>query len=55
VTLAFSLVILGAARFADMRRTGRPVAAGVYAALSGLAGLCAAGLVVLGLILVTSK
>jgi hypothetical protein len=55
VTFAFSLVILGGARFADMRRAGRPVVAGVYAALGGIAGLCAIGLVVLGLILVTTK
>ena len=55
VIFAFSLVILGAARFTDMRRAGRPVAAGAYAALGGVAGLCAAGLVVLGLILVTTK
>jgi hypothetical protein len=55
VTLAFSLSIFGAARFDDMRRVGRPVAASAFAVLGGAGGLAAIGLVVLGLILVTSK
>ena len=40
VTLAFSLALLGATRFADMRRAERPVRAGAYAVL-GLLGLAA--------------
>jgi uncharacterized membrane protein YidH (DUF202 family) len=55
VTIAFSLVILGATRFDDLRRVGRRGAATAYATLGVVAALAAAGTVVLGLILVTSK
>lgn len=40
VTLCFSLAILGATRFADMRRDARPVEAAFYAVV-GLFGLLA--------------
>jgi hypothetical protein len=55
LTLCFSLAIVGATRFADMRRAERPVGAAFYAAL-GLVGLAAslAG-VVAALIVMTSK
>jgi hypothetical protein len=55
VTAAFSLAIFGAARFGDMRRVQRPGAAAGYAALGGLAALAAIGVVVVGLIVVTTK
>ena len=55
VTVAFSMVIFGTARFGDMRRVQRPGTAAAYAVLGGLAALAAVGLVVLGLIVVTSK
>jgi uncharacterized membrane protein YjfL (UPF0719 family) len=55
VTLAFSFVILGLARFDDMRRSGRSGAAAAYATLGLLAGLVAVGTVVLGLVVLTAK
>ena len=55
VTLCFSLAILGATRFADMRRDERPLEAGFYALL-GLFGLAAslAG-IAFAIIVMTSK
>ena len=55
VTVAFSLVIFGVARVGDMRRMGRAGAATAYGALGVVAGIAAVGVVVLGLIWVTSK
>jgi uncharacterized membrane protein YidH (DUF202 family) len=55
VTIAFSFVILGATRFDDLRRVGRRGAAAAYGTLGVVAALAAAGTIVLGLILVTSK
>ena len=55
VTLAFSLAILGAIRFADMRRDHRIVEATVYAVI-GLAGLAVSlASVVIGIVLMTQK
>lgn len=44
-TAAFSIAIAGATRFAEMRRAGRPLEAGLFAtaALLGL-GVCAAAI-----------
>ena len=55
VTLAFSLAIVGAARFADMRRDGKPLEAGAYVALLavGLAVVVAA--IVLGIVVMAKK
>jgi hypothetical protein len=55
VTVAFSLAVLGIARFADMRRGGRYGEAGVFAviAVAGLAVSVAA--VVLGVIVMATK
>ena len=55
VTGAFSLAILGATRFAELRSDDRPLAAGAFAvlALAGLAVVAAA--VVFGIIVMTSK
>jgi Na+/H+-dicarboxylate symporter len=55
VTIAFSLVILGITRSGDMRRVGRLGAASAYGTLGVLAAAAAVGIVVLGLILLTSK
>ena len=55
VTLVFSLAILGAARFADMSRDGRPVAAAAFGALALVALAVAAAGVTIGIIVMTSK
>ena len=54
-TVAFSLVIFGIARYSDMRRVGRAGAARAYGVVGGAAALIAVGIVVLGLVVVTSK
>jgi Na+/H+-dicarboxylate symporter len=53
VSLAFSLVILGVARYADMRRVGRVGAARAYGAVGVAAAVIAIGIVALGLVVVT--
>jgi hypothetical protein len=55
VTLIFSLAILGAARFADLSRDGRPVAATAFGALALVALAAAAAAVTIGIIAMTSK
>lgn len=55
VTLVFSLAILGAARFADMRRDGRAIEAGGYAVLLALALAVVAAAVVLGIVVMAKK
>jgi hypothetical protein len=55
VTVAYGLVINGAARSADARRDGRSIAAGAYAAMA-IAGVAIfAAAVVFGLIVMISK
>jgi hypothetical protein len=55
VTVVFSIAIWGAARFADLSRNDRPLAAGGAAAVAVLALLATAAGVVLGIIVMTSK
>ena len=55
VTVAFSLAILGLARFADMRRDGRVAEAWGYAGLAIMGLAVSATGVVLGIILMVSK
>ena len=55
VTLIFSLAILGAARFADLSRDGRRVAAAWFGALAIVALAAAAAAVTIGLIVMTRK
>jgi hypothetical protein len=55
VTLIFSLAILGASRFADLSRDGRPVAAVAFGALAVVALAAAAAAVVIGIIVMTRK
>jgi len=55
VTVVFSIAIWGAARFADLSRGERPLAASAAAAVAVLALLATAGSVVLGIIVMTSK
>jgi hypothetical protein len=55
VTLVFSIAIWGVARFADLSRNERPLAAGAAALVAALALLATAGVVVFGIIVMTSK
>ena len=55
VTLIFSLAILGATRFAEMNRDGRPVAAASFGALAIVALAAAAAAVTIGIIVMASK
>jgi hypothetical protein len=55
VTLIFSLAILGASRFADMNRDGRPAAALAFGALGVVALLAALAAVTVGIIVMTRK
>jgi hypothetical protein len=55
VTLAFSLAIVGATRMVEMRRDGRGVEAGAYAALMILALAASGAAVVFGIIVMTTK
>lgn len=55
VTVVFSVAIWGTARFADLSRNERPVAAGAAAALATLAGVATLAAVAYGLIVMTSK
>ena len=55
VTVVFSIAIWGAARFADLSRGERPLAAAGAAAVGVLALLVVAASVVLGIIVMTSK
>jgi hypothetical protein len=55
VTVVFSIAIWGTARFANLSRSERPLAAAVAAAVAVLALLVTAASVVLGIIVMTSK
>jgi hypothetical protein len=55
VTFVFSIAIWGVARFADLSRGERPLAAGAAAAVAGLALITTAAAVVIGIIAMTSK
>jgi hypothetical protein len=55
VTVVFSVGIWGAARFADLSREERSLAAGAAAALAALAGLVTAAAVVFGIVIMSSK
>jgi hypothetical protein len=55
VTLVFSLAIVGAARFAEMRRDGRAVEAGGYAILLAVSLAAVAGAVVVGIVVMAKK
>ena len=55
VTTIFSVAIWGGARFADLNRGGRPLAAGAAAALGVLALVATVAAVVVGIIVMTSK
>lgn len=55
VTVVFSVAIWATARFADLSRKERPVAAGAAAALAALAGLATLASVVYGIVVMASK
>jgi hypothetical protein len=54
-TVAFSLALVGATRFSDMRREGRRAEAFTFAALAGVALAICLGTIALGLIAILSK
>jgi hypothetical protein len=54
-TLSFSLAIIGATRFTELRRAGRSAEAGVFAALGIAGGLVFVAAAVLGLVLMIDK
>lgn len=55
ITVAFSVVIWGSARFTDLRREDRPGQAGVALTVSGLALAVVAAGVVFGVVVMTTK
>jgi hypothetical protein len=55
ITAAFSIAIWGGARFVDLSRAGRPLAAGAAATLGGVALVATLAAVVLGIVAMTSK
>lgn len=55
ITVVFSVAIWGGARFADLSREGRPLAAGAAAALAVLATLASLGAVAIGILVMTTK
>jgi hypothetical protein len=55
IAALFSLAIVGATRFSDMRRDGRMLEAGMFAALMALALGASAAAVVLGVVVMASK
>ncbi len=55
ITVVFSVAIWGVARFADLNRAERPLAAGAAAALAGLALTVTLAAVVFGIVIMSSK
>ncbi len=55
VTVIFSVAIWGVARFADLSRNDRPLAAGAAATLAGLAMLATLAAVAFGIVVMTRK
>ena len=55
ITLFFSFAIIGATRFAEMRRDQRAGGATVYAMVAALGAVVTVGAVVVGIIVMTKK
>jgi hypothetical protein len=55
VTAVFSVALWGGVRFVDLSRDGRPLAAGVAAAVGGLALATTLGAVAFGIVVMMSK
>jgi cation transporter-like permease len=53
VTVVFSVAIWGVARFADLSRNDRPLAAGAAATLAGLAALVTLAAIVFGIVIMS--
>jgi Na+-translocating ferredoxin:NAD+ oxidoreductase RnfA subunit len=54
-TIAFIAALVGATRFAELRREGRSPVAGLYAALGVAGGLVFVGAAVLGVVVMIDK
>jgi hypothetical protein len=55
ITLIFCVAILGAARFADMNREGRPLAAAAFGTLAVVGVLAFLGAIAVGIVVMTTK
>jgi len=55
VTAAFSLAILGATRFSDLRRDGRAVEAAFFGVVTALALTACVGAIVYGIVEIQTK
>lgn len=55
ITVVFSFAIWGVARFADLSRSERPLAAGAAATLAALAALVTVAAVVFGIVVMSRK
>jgi hypothetical protein len=55
VTAIFAVAIWGGARFADLNRAGRPLAAGAAAALGAVALASTVAAVAIGIVVMTHK
>ena len=55
VTAAFSLAILGATRFSDLRRDGRAVEAAFFGVVTALALAACVGAIVYGIVEIQTK
>ena len=55
ITAVFSLAIWSGARFADLSRDGRPLAAGAAVVLGAFALLTTLAAVIVGIVVMTSK
>jgi hypothetical protein len=55
VTAAFSLAILGATRFSDLRRDGRAVEAAFFGVVTALSLAACAGAIVYGIVEIQTK
>jgi hypothetical protein len=55
VTMIFSVAILGMARFVDMNRSGRPVAAVAFGVVALVALVAFAAVIVFGIVVMASK
>jgi hypothetical protein len=55
ITVIFSMAIWGVARFADLSRNERPLAAAAAATLAALAGLATLAAVAFGIVIMSSK
>jgi hypothetical protein len=55
VTVSFSLTIVGATRFADLRRDHRPVEAALFGVLATIGLAVSVGAIVFGIVIIANK